>query len=100
MPICSYLVIPGEGASPAVAARLAEIPGCDVLSAENRDLLLLVTQADTPEEDAALRSRVEATEGVRGLVLTFGDVDPDTDQADPLGSVRTRRPAPSIPDET
>jgi nitrate reductase NapAB chaperone NapD len=97
MPICSYLVIPAEGESAEVALRLSDIEGCDVLAAANRDLLLLVTQADTAEEDAGLRARVEAVDGIRGIVLTFGEVDPDTKERDPLGSRSKRRPMASTP---
>ncbi len=90
MPICSYLVIPDAGASDAVRGRLGTISECDVVSAENRDLFLLVTETDTAEQDAALRTRIEALRGIRSLVLTFGEIDPDTDDPDPLASLQRR----------
>ena len=77
MPICSYLVFPGEGAFSQLSACLAELPGCDVLPVEDSDLLLLVTETDTVEQDAALHTRIEALDGVRAVVLTFGEIDPD-----------------------
>ncbi len=86
MPICSYLVVPEPGASDRIRARLAAIPECDVIGARNRDLLLLVTETGTSAQEARLRTRIEALTGVRDLVLTFGEIDPDTAEADPLAS--------------
>jgi nitrate reductase NapAB chaperone NapD len=79
MSVCSYLVIPTAGTAEAVARRLAAIPGCDVTAAENRDVLVLVTETEGREEEKALRARVEGVEGVMAMVLTFGEIDPDAD---------------------
>jgi len=84
MPICSYLVVPEEGAVDGVFERLASLPGCDVTRAENRDVVILVTETPGLEEENDLRSRVEAMEGIQALLLTFGEIDPDTDLADPV----------------
>jgi len=83
MPICSYLVIPREGAASGIAAGLGELPGCDVVAAREGDVLLLVTETESPAADRALRTRIEQLEGVRGLVLTFGEIDPERDERDP-----------------
>lgn len=84
MTILSYLVLCEPGAAPGLNGRLAALPGCDVVSAQDHDLLLLVTESAGPEQDATLRERLQAMEGVSALVLTFGNVDPD--QAMPLTS--------------
>jgi nitrate reductase NapAB chaperone NapD len=96
MPVCSYLVIPEEGATEEVAARLGALPGCDVAPAENRDLLLLVTDTPGPEEDTALRDRLEAMEGIHALILAFGEIDPETHQGDPVAQGRRRRRLPVV----
>jgi nitrate reductase NapAB chaperone NapD len=88
MAICGYLVFSETGAGPALSKRLAALPGCDVVPAKNRDLLLLVTDSQGVDEETALRERVEQLEGVSALVLTFGEVDPDTSLADPLAKGR------------
>lgn len=85
MAICSYLVIPAEGAAEALANRLAALPGCDVARARDREVLVLVTDTAGPAEEGALRERLMDMPGVRALVLTFGDVDPD---APPTGRDR------------
>ena len=84
MPICSYLVIPEDGALAGVAERLTALPGCDVVSAENRDVLILVTETPGLEEESALRHRVEALDGIQALLLTFGEIDPDAPIGDPV----------------
>ena len=84
MPICSYLVIAEDGASSRVAERLTALPGCDVVSAENRDVLILVTDTPGLEEEGALRREVEALDGIQALLLTFGEIDPDAPIGDPI----------------
>lgn len=93
MPICSYLVLPEAGARSRVAASLRALPGCEVEPAENKDLLLLVTDTPTPEDDKRLMAEVESIPGVQAMVLCFGEVDPDTTERDPLKdrSPRKRR---------
>ncbi len=84
--ICSYLVISEEGATERVTEQLAALPGCDVVSAENRDVLILVTDTPGLEAESALRQRVEALDGIQALLLTFGEIDPDAPIADPLAA--------------
>jgi nitrate reductase NapAB chaperone NapD len=84
MPICSYLLIPEDGASARVSERLAALPGCDVVEAENRDVLILVTDTRGFDEERALRRKVEAMDGIQALLLTFGEIDPDAPIGDPV----------------
>jgi nitrate reductase NapAB chaperone NapD len=74
MGICSYLVVPEPGQAEAVRRSLAGMSGCDVVSAERHDLLILVSDTPGPPEDEALRVRVEAMHGVQALVPTFAEV--------------------------
>jgi nitrate reductase NapAB chaperone NapD len=75
MAICSYIVIPAPESIGAVADRLARLPGCAVVPAENRDVLLLVTETATDAEEEALRRALERTDGIQTLMLTFGEID-------------------------
>jgi nitrate reductase NapAB chaperone NapD len=75
MAVCSYLVIPAEDATDAVALRLSAIPGCEVTRAENRDILLLVTETDSTDEENALRARLEGVDDILAMVFTFGEID-------------------------
>lgn len=76
MTISSYLVIPTEGATDTLAERLADLPGCEIARAENRDVLLLVTDTPSVEVETVLRRRLEGMEGVGALILTFGEIAP------------------------
>lgn len=91
MPVCSYLVIPERGAAETLARRLEALPGCDVARAENRDVLLLVTDTPGPQEDRELRGTLEEMDGIHALVLAFGEIDPETEEADPLSAGRKPR---------
>lgn len=76
MPILSYLVLPVAGATDQVARKLGAIPGCEVTRAENRDLLILVTETSGEEEERALQASVAELDGIHAISLTFGDAVP------------------------
>ena len=76
MPVCGYVVVPSPGAKQPITASLSALPGCEVVGAENADLLLLVTTTADAAADAALRHRIEALPGVDALLLTFGEIQP------------------------
>ncbi len=75
MPICSYLAVPLAGEADGLSARLGALPGCEVIRATNRDVMVLLTETSGRAEEEALRSRLEATEGLAALVLTFGEIE-------------------------
>jgi nitrate reductase NapAB chaperone NapD len=76
MVICSYVVIAAPGSANTLKRQIAALPGCDVASAHNRDVLLVVTEAEDVRREAALRESIVAMEGVRTLAFTFGQVEP------------------------
>jgi nitrate reductase NapAB chaperone NapD len=75
MVICSYLLIAASGSAQSLAQRISALPGCDVVRAVNRDVLLVVTEAADARSQDALRDRIAAMEGVRSLSITFGEVE-------------------------
>jgi nitrate reductase NapAB chaperone NapD len=77
MPICSYLAVPLAGEAERLSTRLGALPGCEVIRATNRDVMVLITETSGGEEEATLRSEIETTEGLAALVLTFGEIDAD-----------------------
>lgn len=91
MPVCSYLIVPEPGAGKDLAHRLDARPECDVALAEGREALLLVTDTPDAERDRALRHAIEAEPGIHAMVLTFGEIDPETPEADPVEAGRPRR---------
>ena len=77
MPICSYLALPIEGHADILSASLGALPGCQVVRAMNRDVMVLLTETEDHVEEAVLRARLEATHGLAALVLTFGEIQPE-----------------------
>lgn len=75
MAICSYLVIPAEGSADDVYSRLTALPGCAPVRATNREVLLLVTETPDAAAEKALQAALAAVDGIRALVLTFGEVE-------------------------
>jgi nitrate reductase NapAB chaperone NapD len=92
MAVCSYLVIPAEGATDAVMARLAALPGCETARAENREVILLVTDTEGAEQEKALRQQLESVEDILAMVFTFGDIDQEAPLVQ-LGGGRSPRGA-------
>lgn len=88
MPVCGYVVLPRPGAMEETVRDLGRIDGCEVFPARNRDALLLVTDARSQETDQELRRRVEQIPGIQALLLTFGEIDPDTPLGDPIKEAR------------
>lgn len=78
MPICSYLAVPVAGEVESLSERLGALPGCEVIRATNRDVLVLLTETSGNAEEEALRSELEAIEGLAALVLTFGELEAGT----------------------
>ena len=84
MPVCSYLVLPEAGAKERVYAHLTAMADCEVVSAANRDVLLLVTDTESLEAEETLRRSLEAERDIGALLLTFGEIEPDTELEDRL----------------
>jgi nitrate reductase NapAB chaperone NapD len=75
MPVCSYVVIAEPGETAAVQERLSSLPGCETVRAENREVLLLVTDTAGALQEEQLRRSIEATPGILTVVLAFGDLE-------------------------
>ena len=72
VPIKSYIVWPVPGKAAELESSLLQIPGCEVLPAENQELLLLVTDTPGDPEEEALTARLEALETLQCLSLVAG----------------------------
>jgi nitrate reductase NapAB chaperone NapD len=76
--IQSYVVQPARGREADVAAVLAAIPGCEVLHAENRPVLVLVTETADRAAQRELEDRIEAAAGMAHIALVSGWTDDST----------------------
>ncbi len=72
MPIFSYLAIPKDGAREDLCVELSRIDHCQVIPAENRDVVVLVT--DTPDEalEKELQKKLKGLKSLHSLSLSFG----------------------------
>jgi len=72
MPIFSYLAIPKNGAKEKLCAELTALSHCEVIPADNQDVVVLVT--DTPDEttEEALQKTLKSLQSLQSLSLTFG----------------------------
>jgi nitrate reductase NapAB chaperone NapD len=83
MPIKSYLAYPIAGQRDQLAEALANIDGCEVLPAENHDIVVLVT--DTPDEpsEQRLAEALKAIPSLQFLALVAGLPDDELHQIQP-----------------
>jgi nitrate reductase NapAB chaperone NapD len=77
MPICSYIVHPSAGKKLILADRLSALDGCTAHPADNRELIVLVTETDTEAADKALRERISDMDEVECLALSYANFEED-----------------------
>ncbi len=72
MPIFSYLAIPTKGCREKLRTDFSSLEFCEVIPAENQDLLVLVT--DTPDDasEKDLQRKLKDLQSLQSLSLTFG----------------------------
>jgi nitrate reductase NapAB chaperone NapD len=62
MPIKSYLAHPVEGKKEELSNSINSLKGCEIISAENENLLVVVTETETEIEDKNLKETIEELE--------------------------------------
>ena len=72
MPIFSYLAIPREGRREELCAELMELDHCQVIPAENSDIVVLVTDTSNEFEEKRLQDTLKSIDAMHSLSLTFG----------------------------
>ena len=75
MRICSYLVYPVKGKIELLKRKLLSLPGCEVFPAENRDVLVLITETNGESEETKLQKNLKKINEIQCLALTFGNVE-------------------------
>ena len=72
MPIKSYLAHPQDGKKADLINALSKMANCEVIPAENKDLLIVVTDTDDLTEDEQLKEAIEAIDSLKLLALVSG----------------------------
>lgn len=78
MPIKSYLAHPHDGKKAELINALSNMANCDVIPAENKDLLIVVTDTVNLEEDKQLKETLEAIDSLKLLAMVSGFDTPKT----------------------
>ncbi len=72
MPIKSYLVHPHDGKKDILIDKLTSLNHCEVIPAENKELLILVTDTDSKSEEDILREKLDNLSDIKHLALVSG----------------------------
>lgn len=72
MPIISYLAHPHEGKKEELIKTLNSLQECEVIPAENKDLLILVTETENKAEEDKLKQKLETIDSLKLLSMVSG----------------------------
>lgn len=75
MPVFSYLAYPVKGAKEELLKDLAALDHCEVMPAENEEILILVTDAPNEEQEKELQKKIKQLKSLQSLGMTFGHGD-------------------------
>ena len=78
MPVFSYLAYPVDGEKETLLEDLAALDHCDVMPAENQEILILVTDTPDDAQEQALQERLKTLGSLQSLSMTFGHSDDPT----------------------
>mgnify|MGYP000111587713 CR=1 FL=1 len=72
MPIKSYLAHPHENQKETLVAELSSLDNCEVIPAENKDVLILVTETKDKTEEANLKDQLDTIKSLKLLAMVSG----------------------------
>jgi nitrate reductase NapAB chaperone NapD len=72
MPIKSYLAHPHDNKKQELFEALSTIEQCEVLPAQNKDILVIVTETEDKIEDEFLKEKLEAIPSLKLLAMVSG----------------------------
>ena len=72
MPIKSYLAHPHEGKKNELIEAISALKQCEVIPAENHDVLVIVTETEDREEEDQLKENLETIPSLKMLAMVSG----------------------------
>jgi nitrate reductase NapAB chaperone NapD len=78
MPVFSYLAIPAEGEKATLCAALEATEYCEIIPADNQDLVVLITDAPDKETDKRLQAQLKQLSCLQSLSMAYGHADENT----------------------
>ncbi|EAR02369.1 hypothetical protein [Maribacter sp. HTCC2170] len=79
MPIISYLAHPQEGKKSELYDKLSLMENCEVIPAENENLLIVITDTETDIEENILKEKIETIQSLKLLAMVSGFDTPNKD---------------------
>jgi nitrate reductase NapAB chaperone NapD len=78
MPIFSYLAYPIKGAKGKLFNDLTALDHCEVMPADNEEILILLTDTPDEKEEIELQKKLKELKSLQSLGMTFGHTDKKT----------------------
>lgn len=75
MPVFSYLAIPTDGNKDALCAALEATDYCEIIPAENQEVVVLITDTPDKETDKRLQAQLKKLSCLQSLSMTYGHTD-------------------------
>ena len=72
MPVLAYIATPRSGEKNKLLKELNAMQHCEALSADNADILILVTDTPDKETEKQLEKQLNKIESMESLSMTFG----------------------------
>lgn len=72
MPIKSYILHFEEGKKEVLIEELQKLTNCEVIPAQNHDVVVVVTETETEELDNKLHNKLVEIKGLKHLSLVSG----------------------------
>ena len=72
MPILAYIAIPRTGEKDQLLQQLNTMQHCEAFSADNAEILILVTDTPDRKTEKRLQKQLSKVESLESLSMTFG----------------------------
>ena len=72
MPIKSYIAQPHENRKDELIRSLSALPQCELLPAENKDVVIIVTDTKDQNEEEHIQHQLETIESLKLLTMVSG----------------------------
>jgi len=72
MPVLAYIVTPRSGEKNKLLKDLNAMQHCDSFSADNEEILILVTDTPDKKTEEELQKQLNSLESLESLSMTFG----------------------------
>ena len=79
MPITSYLAHAIKGQKEVLIKQLSGLQNCDIIPAENQDIVVVVTDTEDTIQEDILKEQIEAFASLKLLALVSGFNTPKND---------------------